>query len=470
MLNTPSAVRTTLPTIIDDMNINVKDQKIEEIFGNTEYHIDFYQREYKWSTEHVETLLEDIFFKFENDYKDKYKCDASTIDDKYSWYYLNTYVTQTQKGRKYIVDGQQRFTTLTLILLNLYHLAKKFELNSARIDYIKKRIYDAGADGYSFWMGTNGREKALEDILTNGNKTLSEFDIDISISNIYKNYEFIEKYLSEKLTTNHILDSFTLYFLRKVIIVEIQISDSNDVAMVFEVINARGEKLKPYEILKGELLGQLDKDDLEEYLPIWVKGIKTLQDGANDPDRFVENFFITLLRSRYSTTTNELKEFDKDYHKAIFSKKWNKHIHLKRNPKRVKEFLKNDFEYYTKVYDSFFRHSNEYSTFPFIYFNNLNGLGSQYLPLLASLKINDPNEDEKIKLVSKLIDRHFSITQLVGAYNSNKFTDSIRSLTIKARNCDIAHIKELFNEELLIVECHDIVDKKMCHDIVDFVL
>src|ERR1035441_6637160 len=272
------------------MNIKVKDQIIEEIFGNTEYHIDFYQREYKWSHIHVDFLLEDIFFKFENDYKSKYKSDSATIDEKYSWYYLNTYVTHTQKGKKYIVDGQQRFTTITLILLKLYHIAKKYELELTRIEYIKKRISDAGPDGYKFWMGTNNRAVSLEDLLTNGTKTSNDFDSDITIKNIYSNYEFINKYLDEKLSTKHLVDTFVLYFLRKISIVEIEISDSSDVAMVFEVINARGEKLQPYEILKGELLGQLDKDELNEYLKIWMNGINLLQEYAPNSDKVVENF------------------------------------------------------------------------------------------------------------------------------------------------------------------------------------
>jgi uncharacterized protein with ParB-like and HNH nuclease domain len=432
------------------MNINVKDQKIEDVFGNTVYFIDFYQREYKWTSLHVETLLDDIFYKFDTDYKAELKADTSTIDEKFSWYYLNTYVTHTQKGRKYIVDGQQRFTTLTLILLKLYNLAKSQNLSPARIDYVKKKIFDAGPDGYSFWMGAINRDKALEDLLKNGKKTISDFNKDISISNVYKNYDFIDKYLDGKLKTQHLVDSFILYFSRKIILVEIQIPESNDVAMVFEVINARGEKLKPYEILKGELLGQIEKEYLEEYLKIWNKGIKTLQDGASEPDNFVEAFFKTLLRSRYTSTTTEFKEFEnKDYHKTIFSKKLDNVIRLKRNPKRVKEFIENDFAYYVEKYYSLNRQTNEQSQFPYIFFNYLNKLGSQYNLYLSSLKIKDEQYIDKIKLLSKLIDRNFSLLQILDCYNSNKFADSVKNLTLSIRDGDLDAIKELFDQDLL---------------------
>ena len=44
---------------------------------------------------------------------------------KYPWYYLNTYVTNTIDGKVYIVDGQQRLTTLTLVLIKLYRMASE---------------------------------------------------------------------------------------------------------------------------------------------------------------------------------------------------------------------------------------------------------------------------------------------------------------------------------------------------------
>ena len=47
-----------------------------------------------------------------------------TITAHYPWYYLNTYVTNVVDGRVYVVDGQQRLTTLSLILIKLHHLAK----------------------------------------------------------------------------------------------------------------------------------------------------------------------------------------------------------------------------------------------------------------------------------------------------------------------------------------------------------
>jgi len=110
------------------MEILPDKQNIDQVFSNTAYYIDFYQRDYRWTSEPVKRLLDDIFYKF----KERYER-ASDLDPgketiiTYPWYYLNTYVTNVVDGRVYVVDGQQRLTTLSLILIKLRHLAKKHD-------------------------------------------------------------------------------------------------------------------------------------------------------------------------------------------------------------------------------------------------------------------------------------------------------------------------------------------------------
>ncbi len=437
------------------MDLNCKDQKIEELFGSTEYYFDFYQREYKWNKDTIEFLLDDIFFNFENDYNiDKENIEPKKENiDKFSWYYLNTYVTNEQSGKKYIVDGQQRLTTLALILIKLYHLAEDNKLQEFKIENLKRKLYLPSSDGYSFWMGCNNRNETLIDIFTNRCQSKDEIEDDISIKNLYKSYEIISSYLNNKLDTPHKIDCFILYFLRKILLVEIAIPTPEDVAMVFEVINARGEKLKAYEILKGELLGQIKKTELDEYLDIWNRKIQLLQINESKLDKVVDDFFIVFFRSRYARNTSDIKDFDKDYHKTIFSKKWSERLELKvkNNAKKVKDFIKNDFSYYCKIYNDIYNDRNHGAKYLYVYFNFLNGLGSQFLPLLSSLELNLKKSkiEEKIDLVSKLYDRHYSLLQLLGCYESNKFNEAIESLMIEIRDKENKTIKEYFDKRLI---------------------
>ena len=90
------------------MDVQPQNQNIDKLFSNTTFYIDFYQRQYKWSDEPVKRLLDDIFYKFNEEYK-KYKELSLPLDQvvsKYGWYYLNTYVTNNVDGKLYIVDGK----------------------------------------------------------------------------------------------------------------------------------------------------------------------------------------------------------------------------------------------------------------------------------------------------------------------------------------------------------------------------
>lgn len=85
------------------MDVTPEKQNIDEVFGNRIYHIDFYQRQYKWTEEPVKRLLEDIFYKFNLEYE-RHKASDIPLEQleqleqlitKFAWYYLNTYVTNS---------------------------------------------------------------------------------------------------------------------------------------------------------------------------------------------------------------------------------------------------------------------------------------------------------------------------------------------------------------------------------------
>lgn len=429
------------------MSVNPKPQTIDSVFGSVRYYIDFYQREYKWKKIHIENLLDDIFYKFEGEYNPDIDTNTETIG-KFGWYYLNTYVTNEYNGKMFIVDGQQRFTTLTLILIKSYKIAKDLNLQE-RSDWIKRKIYGTGAEGKSFWMGENNRTEALEDLLKNGELTKSVKYRDISIENIYQNYKYISDYLDSKLRNDgnlyekHKFEAFLLFFMRQIILVEILIDNFNDVPMVFEVINDRGEKLKPYEVFKGELIGQLDKSEIDDYYIRWRTHIDKL---VEIEEKEADNFFRFYFRAKFVDKRADYRDFDGEYNKTIFSKKWDPIIKLKRKPTNVKEFISNNFQYYSTLYVNCLKLSQKEGT-P-LFFNALNEQDRQFLLILSAVNHNNSQNDKKIKLVAELFDRHFTLLQLFGCYNSNSFTETIISLNNKIRNKDIQKIKEIFDTQL----------------------
>ena len=202
------------------MSIHPIKRTIEDIFRvSRPYYIDFYQRDYKWGKEHIDKLLEDLFYRFELEYNENLNPTPENIS-KYDWYYLSAYVTNEYNGETFIVDGQQRLTSITLVLIKLFHLARGFSLDE-RVELIKPLVQGIGIEGTKFWMGWDNRKEVLQDLLENGKRTKELKHDDISITNLYNNYEVINEMLESYLSTPHKFESFLLYLLTKVLMVEI---------------------------------------------------------------------------------------------------------------------------------------------------------------------------------------------------------------------------------------------------------
>jgi uncharacterized protein with ParB-like and HNH nuclease domain len=81
-------------------------QNIEQVFSSTTYYIDFYQRKYKWNKERVKLLIDDITYKFNQDYQ---KIDSSIPAEwaggRIGFYFINTYLTKTVTGKLFLVSS-----------------------------------------------------------------------------------------------------------------------------------------------------------------------------------------------------------------------------------------------------------------------------------------------------------------------------------------------------------------------------
>ena len=114
--------------------ITPHDQTLRTVFNaQRSYFIDIYQREYKWQKDEVLTLLNDIEVRFSqyNLNKKQPKEIQEDVLDRFEPYFLNTYLTHTTAENISIVDGQQRLTTLLLMLIKLYKILKDVEADSA---------------------------------------------------------------------------------------------------------------------------------------------------------------------------------------------------------------------------------------------------------------------------------------------------------------------------------------------------
>ena len=184
-------------------------QTVEVCLKQKNYFIDFYQREYVWKKDTVETLLNDIFYSFEISYTDYADVDITAeIIEKFNWYYLNIFITNNIGGKVYIVDGQQRLSTLTLIAAKLYHMTEDDLLK----DTLKDCIF--GKDkwkGNIFRIDHEKRNEVMDCVLKD--TTYAHKFKNKTEETIVGRYKDISDYLDKKRMDAHKLSTFINYFL-----------------------------------------------------------------------------------------------------------------------------------------------------------------------------------------------------------------------------------------------------------------
>ena len=429
------------------MDISPDKQNIDGVFSSTTYYIDFYQRDYRWTDEPVKRLLDDVFYKFNDQYERWKDLDPGheIIAARYPWYYLNTYVTNVIDGRVYVVDGQQRLTTLSLILIKLRHMAQS--LNSKLVRWLDTKI--AGQAGYeqAFWMNHVGHKGTQQALFDGALMKDVPADSGITAQNMLHNYQTINDYLDRTLQGKHQLETFVFYFLKRVVLINLVV-EQTDVPMVFEVINDRGVRLRSHEILKGKLLGQIDKQELERgnYHNLWETQAASINKYREDG---FDGFFTFFLKAKFAATRREGQRFDGDYHRTMFSDDMNQKLRLDHNPSGVKEFLKSEFAYFGHLYQKLLgAYETRNASLPHVYYNYLLILDAPFLLVVSACRLNDPQEDDKIRTITKEIDRYFSLLQLQNAYDSNDFSDSLYTISQAIREAEPESYRPAFDSQL----------------------
>ena len=349
----------------------------------------------------------------------------------------------------FVVDGQQRLTTLTLMLIALYHMCGPDKFNSADLrEWVKSKILGVGAGGKKqFWMAHDKREPLMR-ALFDGNEASEDLLNDgITARHIIDNYNLIKKELSNRLSSRHKLDTFIFYFLGMVVIINLDV-ERTDVPMVFEVINDRGVRLQPYEILKGKLLGDIDKIEVDQYADIWDGALHKIEARGEGE---VDTFFRTYLRAHFSETRKQGQAFDGPYHRAIYDPNCNDTLHLKKNSQGVKDFLKGAFRYYAELYLKLSQFGeNEKSPIAECYYNSqLNRMDGHVMLIVAACDVNDQNEDKKIAILSRAFDRAYVMLQHNRAYDSNQFQELLYTMHPFLRGCSVEDIDKIIDERVL---------------------
>ena len=205
----------------------LEELSIQDLFnqeGNTKYEIPIYQRNYAWENEEIIALVNDVW--------DAYCQSKGT-------YFIGTLVTYDRGDNRYeVIDGQQRLTTLYLILKSL-----DCEVKSKLTYRSRKR----------------------------SNDTINKLPIqekDNPDLGILRGFKVVENAINEIVGTEN-KENFTKYLLAQVHIIHYRVPRDVNLNHYFEVMNSRGEQLEKHEIVKSKLIALLDEDERNVFAEIW---------------------------------------------------------------------------------------------------------------------------------------------------------------------------------------------------------
>ncbi|QKX17316.1 DUF262 domain-containing protein [Microbulbifer sp. YPW1] len=229
-----------------DQDIN--ELSVAQLFRDGQYVIPIYQRNYAWGEPEVEQLLQDVM-------------DMALRDESNGAYYLGSLVAYRRPdGHFETIDGQQRHTTLSIVLAVL-----KNEFGQAL----------EGVERINLSFDSRPKSQTTLRRLFAGS---SQHDGQPLESGICGAYDIAKRYFTRDKAN---LDRFVEYLLHQVTILRVVVPDDTDLNHYFEVMNNRGEQLEKHEVLKASLMSQLG-DDLERssFARVW--------DACSDMNRYVQ--------------------------------------------------------------------------------------------------------------------------------------------------------------------------------------
>ena len=248
---------------------------------NTEFVIPVYQRNYAWQKRNCQQLLDDIL---------------AVAKDPNKQHFLGTITYIRHPIQPYgdefvIIDGQQRITTLMLLLKALQSKTKDENLSVGITSYLNFGVKD---ETKLRLKPIKKDREALEYVMSG---RWNEF---MGHSNIKDNYRFfiteINKALGKGYEVGQIFNSFSQL---KISMIELEQSKGDDPQMVFERINATGLHLKGLDLIRNFLMMELEPSEQERIFDdYWAKIEEFLSDERN-AEKIIENFIKTYLRLYY---------------------------------------------------------------------------------------------------------------------------------------------------------------------------
>ena len=300
--------------------INVDKRSVKQLLEtgkNKKFVIPEYQRPYAWSDEQIQVLFDDLSEYTHN-----------TNDDDESTYFLGTIVSyEIENHEQEIIDGQQRITTLFLLLRAIY---TKLEKSGSEADFLKSQIVPTiwkqnpttGEVDFdkilitSRVMGDEGNQEFANILITGQSDEKSN-------NNYAKNYRLLQQLVDEYAAEQPLaFYSFISNILNRAILLPIT-ADTQDTALtIFSTLNDRGLALSDADIFKAKIYNHLDQIGKKNFIERWQQ----LDEEASNAGESIQKLFYYYMfylrakeNDRKTTTPGIRKYYAKNNFERLYS-------------------------------------------------------------------------------------------------------------------------------------------------------
>ncbi|HIF60350.1 MAG TPA: DUF262 domain-containing protein [Rhodospirillales bacterium] len=268
--------------------LNGAEYKLAKIFSSDfEYHIPSYQRPYAWTTDETSELFDDLYSFYQSENEDEE-------------YFLGSIVLIKERSKPYaeVIDGQQRLTTLTILLATL-----AYQLSGEERNTIYKYIVEPGNEFEGLdpkprlTLRERDKEFFSKYVQNLDFHTLLSFDRanlkNESQANIQANSKHLLGCIDKSFAGDIAeIKSFVRFLLQRCFLVAVSTPNQQSAFRVFSVMNSRGLDLQPTDIIKADIIGKIPEKSQDDYNNRWEEmEIELGRAGFNDLFSFIRMIY-----------------------------------------------------------------------------------------------------------------------------------------------------------------------------------
>ena len=289
------------------MKIEAHDREVQEIFALGYFKVPRFQRPYSWGEDEVGSFWKDVI-----------------IDNKNNYFIGSMVVYQTKKPYLGIVDGQQRLTTITMLLAAIRNAFLKFGEDNLAHGIHKFIEYPNIDNENEFVLNAETSFPYFQGVIQSFKPVSLDLEPGTEETNLIFAFEFITKELDKVLSDggyrspyeNDLFDEprkrnieKLKVFRDKVLslkLVFIQLDNEDDAYLIFETLNARGRDLTTPDLVKNLLLNKVKSNNaqFDTAKVTWNKMVKSFDDAGtqNGMEPFLYHFWLS--KHEYTTEKN----------------------------------------------------------------------------------------------------------------------------------------------------------------------